>query len=243
MVGSPPPTGVLPLAILGAIAIALIVVANLVVYGAVHGSVDPRVASFQMMGAGLLLTALGVHLLQLRRERRRQAVSLLIARFMESHGGVTAAAERALEVLTAGGVAEAGVVGLVDDEAEMLRPIAALGYPRDWLSDINSRVISTELDLFRCGRELASDRWAQPVSAPLGGQPWVARIPLARAGVSLGLLLLVARRAGPLTDQRLLERLGDQLSLALDQAAMHEVGYQADRGHPEPRAGSPGPQG
>ena len=54
---------------------------------------------------------------------------MLIARFMESHGGVTAAAERALEVLTAGGVAEAGVVGLVDDEAEMLRPIAAPRLP------------------------------------------------------------------------------------------------------------------
>jgi len=191
--------------------------------------VDPRILSFQLISAALVLTAILVHLRQLRHERWRHALSTLISDLSASPSGIEATAQRALSVLTAGGVAQAGLVALADDGAEDMRPIATLGYPDGWAQDAAPRILPGDRDTIDSSRGLAGHPWVEPVAQTLGGWPWVARVPLTSGGTAIGQLMLAARRAGPLADHQLLERFGAQLSTALDHAAMYEAAYRREQ--------------
>ena len=211
------------------LATLVVIIANIAVHWAVLGEVDPRIASFQLLSGALVLIAVLVHLRQLRRERWRHALSTLISDLSASPSGIEATAERALQVLTAGGVAQAGLVALADDGAEEMRPIASLGYPDRWAEDATPRVLPGDHDTIDSSRGLAGHPWVEPVAESLGGWPWVARVPLTSGSVSIGQLMLAARRAGPLADHLLLERFGAQLSTALDHAAMYEAAYRREQ--------------
>jgi signal transduction histidine kinase len=225
----PPASGVLRLAIGTVFAAIVVVAANLAVNYAVMDEIDPRLLSFQLLSAFLVLGAILVHLRQLQQERWRHALSTLISDLSASPSGIEATAERALHVLIAGGVAQAGLVALADDGAERMRPIATVGYPDQWAADAAPRVLPGEHDTIDSSRGLAGHPWVEPVAEALGGWPWVARVPLTSGSGSIGQLMLAAKRAGPLADHALIERFGAQLSTALDHAAMYEAAYRRER--------------
>jgi len=190
---------------------------------------DPRLLSFQLLSAALVLAAILVHLRQLQQERWRHALATLISDLSASPSGIQATAERALTVLTAGGVAQAGIVALAGDGAEEMYPVATLGYPDGWAGEAAPRVLPSEQDTIDSSRGLAGHPWVEPVAETLGGWPWVARVPLTSGAGSIGQLMLASKRAGPLADHALLERFGAQLSTALDHAAMYEAAYRRER--------------
>lgn len=225
----PPSSGVLRLTIGTVLATHVVIIANIAVHWAVLGKVDPQIASYQLLSGALVLIAVLVHLRQLRRERWRHALSALISDLSASPIGIEATAERALQVLTSGGFAQAGLIALADDGAEEMRPIASLGYPDHWAEDATPRALPGDHDKIDSSHGLAGHPWVEPVSESLGGWPWVARVPLVSGTVSIGQLLLTARRAGPLDDHLLLERFGAQLSTALDHAAMYEASYRREQ--------------
>ena len=237
-IAAPPPpaaearplsNGVLRLTLVIVVTAMIVVIANLAVHYAVMGGIDPRILSFQLLSALLVLAAILVHLRRLQQERWWHALSTLISDLSASPNGIEATAERALQVLTAGGVALAGLVALADEGTEEMRPIATLGYPDRWAKDAAPRVLPGEHDTIDSSRGLAGHPWVEPVAESLGGWPWVARVPLTSGGAAIGQLLLAARRAGPLANQMLLKRFGAQLSTALDHAAMYEAAYRREQ--------------
>jgi len=225
----PPSSGVLPLAIGTVFTTILVVVANVVVHYAVMDEIEPRILSFQILSAFLILVAILVHLRQLQQERWRHALSTLISDLSASPSGIEATAERALLVLTASGVAQTGLVALADHGTEEMRPVATLGYPERWADEATPRVLPGEHDTIDSSHGLAGHPWVEPVAAILGGWPWVARVPLNSGTASIGQLMLAAKHAGPLADHMLLERFGAQLSTALDHAAMYEAAYRHEQ--------------
>ena len=68
-----------------------------------------------------------------------------------------------------------------------------------------------------------------PLGRRYGRRPWVARVALTRGGDVIGLMLLVARRAGAMHDPAVLPTIGGQLSAALDHAALYEAAYRRER--------------
>lgn len=207
----------------------VVVAANVAVYYAVTDGIDSRILSFQMLSAVLVLIAILAHLRQLQQERWRHALSTLISDLSASPSGIEATAERALLVLTTGGVAQAGLVALAADGTEEMRPIATLGYPDRWADDAAPRVLPGDHDTIDSSRGLAGHPWVEPVAESLGGWPWVARVPLTSGGDAIGQLMLASKRAGPLANHTLLKRFGAQLSTALDHAAMYEAAYRREQ--------------
>ena len=217
------------LAIGAVLVAAVILAADAALLYAVTDEVDGVLFGVHVAVVALLLAAALLHIRQLARERRRYALGTVLADLSASPSDIRPTAETALDLLIGSGVCEAGMVALADDETEEMRPIAARGYPDGWVRSARPRVLPGEGDSIDSGRGLAGHPWITPVAEELGGWPWVARIPLTSGGGAIGMVMLTARRPGPLDDEALLERFGAQIATALDHAAMYEASYLRER--------------
>lgn len=106
-----------------------------------------------------------------------------------------------------------------------LEVVAATGYPARWLAT------APPIRLAEGGplqREDASEGWLAPVSGLKRGG-WIARLPLTSGHEPIGILLLVAPKAGPLRDRRVLRSVARQVAAALDHAALYEAAYARER--------------
>ena len=128
------------------------------------------------------------------------------------------------------GLADAVLVAVAREEnagESALAPLAAVGYPAGWLEEAAPRPLAVPSTPQAAERiETRGDRWVRPLEPALGERPWVARVPVARDGASLGLLLLVARRRGALADAAALSAIGARLAAALDFASLYEAAFE-----------------
>lgn len=164
----------------------------------------------------------------LTEERQRHAAQGLLLDLLEEPRNIRDTATLALMALIEHDVARAGVIALAAEQDDELRVIAAAGYPEGWARVAPpARILNVTEPSLRRERELAA--WVAPVGRRYGRQPWVARVPLLRGGDVIGLMLLVARRPGAMSDPAVLPTIGGQLSAALDHAALYEAAYRRER--------------
>ncbi|MDA0351341.1 MAG: HAMP domain-containing sensor histidine kinase [Chloroflexi bacterium] len=210
-------------------AIGVLGVNAAVLYGVLE-RVDARIFAVQVFVTLLLLIAALLHFRQLARERRRFALTTILADLAAEPSGIQVTAQQALDALVANQVAVVALVALADDddsEGEM-RPVATHGYPHGWLAEARPRALPAPNAYIEFGRD-DDHPWVTVIADAVGGRPWVARIPLRSAANPFGVLLLAARKPGLLEDELLLERLGAQLATALDHAAMYEAAYDREQ--------------
>ncbi len=226
----PPASGGRKLAV-GAVLVAIgVLVVNGAVLYAVLDRIDIGIFAVQVLLTLLLLVAALLHIRQLTRDRRRFALSTILADLASEPSGIEVTAQEALATLLANDVAEAGVIALADDDSEEeMRAVAADGYPANWLADARPRALPARGATVSVGRDQDEHPWISVLTPSIGARPWVAHIPLHSGGNAIGLLLLSGRREGVLEDETLLERLGAQLATALDHAAMYEASYEREQ--------------
>ena len=226
----PPASGVGRLAF-GAVLVAVgLLVVNAAVLYAVLDRVDGWIFGVQVILTLLLLVAVLLHIRQLARDRRRFALSTILADLASEPSGVEATAHAALTALIANDVATVGLVALADDDSEEeMRPIAVDGYPSSWLVTATPRALPGRHAPVETGRDQDNHPWVAAARPSVGGSAYVARVPLHSAGQAIGLLLLVGTTQRALRDETLLDRLGTQLATALDHAAMYEAAYEREQ--------------
>ena len=220
---APPSGGGVRLAVAAVLVAIGVLALNAAVLFAVLDRVDAGIFAVQAIVALLLLGAALLHVRQLTRERRRYALGTILGDLAAEPSAIEPMAQRALSTLIGNGVADVGLVALAADDADEMRPIAAMGYQPRWLGEARPRALPAGSASVDAGPVKQADPWTAPVIEALGSRPWVARIPLISGGNPIGLLLLASRRRRVLDDELLLERFGGQLVTALDHAATAEA--------------------
>lgn len=216
---------------MGAVLVAIgVLVVNAAVLYAVLDRIDTGIFTVQVLLTLLLLAAALLHIRQLDRDRRRFALSTILADLAAEPSGIDVTAHGALATLLANDVADVGLIALADDDSEEeMRPVATDGYPPGWLDEERPRALPSRTAIVTTGNDQDEHPWVAAVTPTIGDRPWVARIPLQSGGNPIGLLLLCGRGQRALQDETLLERLGSQLATALDHAAMYEASYEREQ--------------
>ncbi len=150
---------------------------------------------------------------------------------------IAEAGRAAVTLLTDVGLAEAGVVAVadadfdtdgpsIDGAALPVRAVAVSGFPRS----VQDGDVTLEPGLAVEGITVRDEPIAllpllRPLADRLGERAWVARLPLFRSDETLGALLLVSRRPGPLRDRGLLEVTASLVATALDHARLYQAAF------------------
>ena len=201
---------------------------HLAVSYALAGAFDMRVALVDAGMAALFFVPAAWYLDGVTRERMRGAGEALLLPLLQEPRNIRDTADEALAVFLEAGVAAAGVIAIGDTEDEVLRVVAAAGYPEGWLLRASPAGLVDAIEpVLR--RETDPPPWVAPLGDSLGRRPWVARIPLTRGEDVIGLAMLVARRAGVLGDPAVLTAWAEQLGAALDHAALYEAAYRREQ--------------
>lgn len=202
--------------------------AHLAVTLARTDTLDPAVLAVDAALALLLLIAVYAHLHGLVRERQQHVMSTLFLELTMEPRPIHETAGRALELIVEGGLAEAGVLAIARG-GEWL-PIATASYPDRWLDDAPSVHRDPAITAPAPLANPADHAWGAALTAVLGTRPRGALVPV---GVDhdepIGMLLLAARRAGPLRDQATLVLTGRAVGAALHHAELFEAAYARER--------------
>ena len=202
--------------------------AHVAVTYALAGVFDARAAIVDASMAALFFVPAAWYKGAVTRERMRHAGETLLFHVLQEPRNIQDTANEALAVLLDAGVAAAGVVAVAEEDVEVLRVVAAAGYPEGWLLRAAPAHLVEGLDPV-VSREVDLPPWVAPLGESLGKRPWVARIPLTRGDDVIGLVMLVAGRPGLLRDAAVLAAIAEQLSAALDHAALYEAAYRRER--------------
>src|SRR5688572_12311979 len=178
--------------------------------------------------------AVFVHIASLTRQRRRQALVEHLAAALSVPSTIAEAGRTAVTLLTAVGLAEAGVVAVTDQDEDRepsgdgarVRAVATAGFPRA----VEDGDVALEPDTTAAGITIRQEPIAlmpllRPLADSLGERAWVARVPLLRADELLGTLLLVSREPRSLRDRGLLEVTGSLVATALDHARLYQAAF------------------
>ncbi len=200
---------------------------HLAVSYALVGEFDPRFALADAGMAALFFVPAAWYIGSLTDERQRHAGQELLLRVLQEPRNIRDTATEALTLLVSAGVGQAGVIAVADEEDEVLRVVAAAGYPEGWVLRASPlHLVGSGQPVVR--REEDPPPWVAPLGNTFGKRPWVARIPLVRSDNVIGLVILVARREGVLQDTSVLAAIADQLSAALEHAALYEAAYRRE---------------
>jgi len=201
--------------------------AHLAVMVARTESPDPAVLAVDAALALLLLTAGYAHLHGLGRERQLHVVSTLLLELTMEPQRIHDTAGRALELIVDGGLAEAGVFA-ISRGGEWL-PVAAYAYPEGWIADPPRVRRDPVAVLPRALGAPAQHSWGAPLTELLGARAEGALVPVTMDEEPIGLLLLAARRLGPLRDGATLALIGRAVGAALHHAELYEAAYERER--------------
>ena len=238
-------------------AAAAILGAHLAVGYALEGGVEPALLAVDVALGALALIAAFVHIGGLTRERRRHAIVDQLAGTLAGVYDVERTSAAGVALLVESGFADAALLAVTrpqrdpehGDESERdggaeatgalpdafvpdaLFPIARAGYPDVPLEqDVEGREAPPSPEPLSARREAAGDDpWLAPLRGQLGKRPWVASVPISRAGESLGMLLLASKRRAGLRDPAMLETIGALLGSALDRARLYEAAVERER--------------
>src|SRR6185295_17554997 len=118
---------------------------------------------------------------------------------------------------------------LTDEAAAALQPIAAAGYPAEWLAAAPGLTVPGAAMGVVVERAGEPHPWVDPLLDTLGDRPWVAVLPLLAGDQTIGAVLLVARDARMLRQPALLELVGAPLAAALHHAELYEAAFRRER--------------
>ncbi len=192
-------------------------------------ALDAPVAAVDVALAVLLLAAVYAHLHSLMRERRRLALATLLLDLASEPRRIREAAAVALTALVAAGLADAGLIALVDAGGPELRPLVASGYPAGWVDGAPDVPLGDDSPVPTLRRVREAHPWVDPLLPALGRRPWLATVPLLGGEEVIGVLALAATRAGALRDPALLELTSRPLAAILHQAELYEAAYARER--------------
>jgi signal transduction histidine kinase len=203
--------------------------AHLGVTYAILGELDERLIVLTGGVALIVIAAAFWYVGALTDERERQALDTALLAVLLTPRNISGTARTALTTLEREGVARAGLIALADDTDSAMFPLATIGYPEGWVVTASPAPLPWADARPVLRREREPHPWLTPVLDRLGKRPWVAKIPLTSTGDPIGLLLLATDHPGILREPRVLEVIGEQLSGALDHAALYEAAYQRER--------------
>ena len=197
---------------------------------AVTGSWQWQILAIDGGTAVLILIVAAIYLRAVARERQRELVEHMLLELLAVPRSIRETAIETTRSISDYGLGAATVVAIVDsDDSSLLRPVAARGYPRNWLD----AAPPGRTDQLRERPVLAHSKEAHPwvgaATAPLGSRPWTAWLPIRSDNDTIGLVLIASRRPGALRDPMVRELLSTRLSAAFDHAALYEAAYARER--------------
>ncbi len=214
---------------LAALAVVLVAL-HVSIVTAVTGEVDERLVAIDAGFALVLLLVAGWYVGRLRRERERAAIEAMLLDLLATPRSIQETATETLRLLSEHRLGDASVVAVVGEGDGPLRPLAATGYPRNWLGHAPAVALDALDAVSTWGREPAPHHpWVEPVAAGLGKRPWVARIPLRSGADVVGLLFVSSRRPHELASAAIRLLLASRLGAAFDHAALYEAAYRRER--------------
>ncbi|TAJ21641.1 MAG: sensor histidine kinase [Dehalococcoidia bacterium] len=205
---------------------ATLVGTHLVLLYTLLQELDPRVIVIDGGIAVLGLAAVAWYIGSATDERTRHAVETLMLEVLETPRNIRETAAAAVETLADEGLAIAAAVAVTREDIDApLEVMAATGYPEGWLRQAPAVHLN---DVGVLHRVAADEGWLAPLTG-LKRKGWLALLPLSSGDEPIGVLLLVARKPGPLRDRRVLRALARQVAAALDHAALYEAAYARER--------------
>lgn len=216
--------------VLAALAVTLGVLAgvHLAVEQAVMGTWSWETAATDGVIAALVLLLAALYLRSVARERQREVVEHMLLELVATPRNIRDTAEATARALEQYGLGDASVIALAAEGEPALQPLAARGYPREWIETAPRVALSSLAAEPSIQHPKALLPWMDGAQGG-GKRPWLVQLPILSGDDPIGVIQLVAKRPRVLRDRTILALLTRHLSAAFDHAALYEAAYERER--------------
>lgn len=196
---------------------------------AITGTWEWRTIATDGVTTVLVLLIAVIYMRSVARERRREVVEHMLLDLLAVPRNIRETADATVRALEQYELGDASLVAIDVDGDQPIHPVAARGYPREWIESAPALAPGLAPVSPTLQRAPTPHPWVDAANVRGRRRPWVAEVPILSDGDPIGVVHIITRRRRVLGDRAILESLMRHLSAAFDHAALYEAAYARER--------------